>query len=192
MECEVVYPIVKKYSRSHMIFISICRYLFIVAAIACVTVNIITGMPAWSAPSVLGMWWVYRQFINPKLVGYNRINQFVIATAYLAILLIVIVFSFELEWHIWLNFVLPLVILPALVVLAFLLFTDFRKQKHNLMPLINFDFLCVIGSTVGLCVQGPEWPILALLGTSALLFIVAILTMRLSIWQEFKKYFSIK
>ena len=192
METDVTYPVIKKYSSGHRTIIFIFRWLFVIAAVACVGINIYTRGHAWSAVVVLAMWWVYRQFIEPDIASYNRISQFVKGTAYLCVMLIVIAAAFGLNWTYWFNFVMPLVIFPALVVLAILLFSDFRKQRYNVMPLIIFDFYCLVGAIIVLGLNGFQWAVFVLMCVSLALLVASIATMRGSILQEIRKYFSIK
>lgn len=192
MEAEITYPFVKKYSLGRIVTMQIFMWLFIAGTITTVVINILVGGIAWSAVAVFGMWWLWTQFIHTNTISYNRISQFVKGIEHWCILLIIIVIVFQLDWGHWINFIFPIVIFPTLTVLAILLFTDFRKQKHNIIPLITFDFYCLVGSVVIICIYGANWPVIVLTTVSTCLLLASIVTMRLDILKELKKYFSIK
>jgi hypothetical protein len=189
MEDEITYPIIRKYSRARVTVMFIFRWLFIVATIACGVVNIVTGGVAWSVVTALTMWWTWTQFINPNTISYNRISQLVKFTEYAVIILIIICLVFHLDWEDWLFLILPAILFPSLGLLVILLVTDFRKQKHNIVPLVIFDFYCLIGSIVLICLQAP-WAVIVLTAVSGALLLLSIIILRGSLLKELKKYFS--
>jgi hypothetical protein len=192
MDDEITYPLVKHYTLGRVIVMRVFMWLFIAAAAACVIVNIYSGGKAWSVVCVFCLWWIWVQFINPDIVNYNRISQFVKGTAHICILLILLNIVLSLDLKHWIGFILPIVSFAALAVLAVLLFSDFRKQKYNIMPLVSFDFYCMIGTIAVWIAYGLSWPVMVLLSLSFCLLIAFAASIRGGVIAEFKKYFSTK
>ncbi len=167
------------------------KWAFLFAGFLCGVINLAVGGPAWSPVVMWALWMVWTQGLSPDLVEYNRISQFIKFIVNACVLLTIIGVCLSPGWAVE---VVPIVCFGGLLVVGVLLFTDFERQKQNLLPLILLIGLSMIGSAVGLALWREEsrWA-LAVMGAFALCLLVACaVRLRGSFLQECKKRFCAK
>jgi hypothetical protein len=83
-------------------------------------------------------------------------------------------------------------------VAAVLFFTDFERQRHNLMPLLIIDILCLLAAIVMCLIIHYEhldmaiWPYIVMGGVSLALLASFILSMKGGFFGELKRRFHAK
>ena len=191
MQIKNTYPTVKRGSKNRRLMLSILRWPFLSAAAACIIVNVAIAGPLWGVIAVLVLYIVWTLILSPDLVEYNRMSQSIKIVAWVSILLafidLFLVHNFAL-------FVIPIVCFSGLVVSIVLFFTDLQRQKHNLLPLILFEVVSMIGSGIILCLwKSPHnWPYIVLLSLSILSFFAMVIVLGQDFKIELQRRFHIK
>lgn len=191
MHVKQTYPSVKKGSKNRRRMLSILRWPFLFVSIAAIAVNIAVEGPLWGVIAVLTLYVVWRLILSPDLVEYNRMSQSIKIVTWASILLalidILIVHSFAL-------FVIPIVCFSGLVVCIVLFFTNIQTQKHNMLPLILFEVVSIIGSTIVLCLwkNVNNWPYIVLLSLSVLSLLSMVIVLGRDFRIEIKRRFHIQ
>lgn len=190
MHVKNTYPSTTKRFGGRKKVLSVFRWPFIALSIASVIVNLLVGSPYWCVVAVFSLYAIWSLFISPDLVEYNCISQFVKALIYaiidLALIDIFLANGFAL-------FVIPIVAFGGLAVCIALFFSNIKTQKHNMLPLINFTVISIIGSIVALCLyQGSkDWPYIVLLCLSATFLVTLIIVLRQDFKRELQKRFHV-
>ena len=130
--------------------------------------------------------------LNTDLVEYNRISQFIKATIYSCVMMFLIdTFLTDGGWA--LN-VISIVSFVSLIISGILFFTDFNKQKQNMLPIFYLIVIALIWSMVGLftALSLESWPLIVLGGIAVLLLIVIGITLRGDFIREIKCRFHVK
>lgn len=191
MNVKHTYPPVKQGSKNRRRMLLVVRWPFLLAAAASLIVNLAVAGPLWGVIAVLVLYIVWTMILSPDLVEYNRVSQSIKSVAWVSILLalidILIVHSFAL-------FVIPIVCFSGLVVSVVLFFTDIRTQKHNMLPLILFEVVSMIGSTIVLCLwKSPyNWPYIVLLSLSVGCFLAMVIVLGRDFKIELQRRFHIQ
>ena len=75
-----------------------------------------------------------------------------------------------------------------------LFFTNLETQKHNMLPLINFIFVSIIGSLITLHFYHAEgsWPLIVLASLALLCLITLIIVLGQDFKREMHRRFHIK
>lgn len=190
MKVKNIYPTVQKQKIKRREWMAILRGPFLLVAFACPIINIAVGGRAWSVLALLGLYLVWRLLISPDLVEYNRISQFIKVLVGVCILLILINVLFEYKWG---FFVIPIVCFSGLVISAVLFFTDFQKQKQNMLPMFTLIFASIIGAILGLSVWREEtsWVFIVLGSVAVALLVSCMAVLRGDFIREFKKRFHV-
>ena len=191
MNIKLTYPPKSKTGSGRRFLLSILRWPFIVTAVACPTVNLAVGGPAWSIIALLSLYAIWTLVLSTDLVEYNRTSQTIKAVVFICILLTLIDVLLAPGWA---AFVVPLVYLGGIVLSAVLFFTNFEKQKHNILPLILFTFFGIIGSAIALSIwhEHDFWPYIVTGSTSLLLLLLIIISMGQDFLRELKRRFHVK
>ena len=197
MNINITYPELSKKKATRAKLIRILRLPFIVLAIAAPIVNLAVGGLAWSIIALFGLNIIWNMFVAIDLIEYNRTSQFIKFITYSIIMLILIdvLITPGINWG---SFVIPIVTFSALVVAAVLFFTDFERQRHNLMPLLIIDILCIVAAVVMICVIYYEevdmvlWPYITMGGVSLALLVSLMLSMKGGFFGELKRRFHAK
>ncbi len=191
MKIKITYPSVKKHKLQYKKFLSIIRWPILFAAYICPIMNIVTGGNAWSLIVLMSLYIVWTLILSPDMVEYNRISQFTKLITCSCILLTLIDVFLAPGWAIE---VVPIVCFCGLVISGILFFTDFERQKQNMLPMLMLIFFAIIGSIVGLCLWHEEsrWA-LAVMGAFAVaLLIVCMVTLGNDFVRELRRRFHIK
>ena len=191
MHVKQTYPSVKRGSKNRRQMLNVLRWPFLSVAAACMIVNIAISGPWWGIIAVIALYIIWRLILSPDLVEYNRMSQSIKIIAWISVLLalidILLVHSFAL-------FVIPIVCFGGLAVSVVLFFTDLQRQKHNMLPLILFEVVSMIGSGIVLCFWNDpnNWPYIVLLSLSVLCFLAMVIVLGRDFKIEFERRFHIK
>lgn len=191
MNVNITYPPIKRGSFLRRRLLRILRWPFILAAIACVVVNVCIGGVVWSPIAIVGLFAVWKMVLSPDLVDYNRTSQFIKTVVYILILLAMIELLIVPGWA---AFVIPIVGFTGVAIGGVLFFTDMETQKHNMLPLVLFLVFAIIGSTIGLTLWHEKnfWPFIVLDSVSVLLLLALIIVLGGDFLRELKRRFHIK
>ncbi len=186
MNVKIIYPHAEKKKIQRQDVIHWAKWPFLLAAIACVIVNIAAGPPAWCLISIWSLWMVWSFFISPALVEYNRISLWIRFITSSSILLLIIDTLFPVGWS---AAVVPIVDTGGLAVASILFFTDLERQKQNMMPLLLLLFSCLFLSVSGLLGGRMTWEIIAAGALAAAVLAVCIAVLRKGLIRELRKRF---
>ena len=154
MNINITYPELSKKRATREKLIRILRLPFVLVAFACPIVNIAVGGPAWSVVSLFGLYMIWNLAVAIDLIEYNRTSQFIKFITY-SIIMLILIDTLLTPDSPWGTTVIPIVTFSALVVAAVLFFTDFERQRHNLMPLLIIDILGLLAA-VGMIIYIVE------------------------------------
>jgi hypothetical protein len=197
MNINITYPELSKKRATREKLIRILRLPFVLSAFACPIVNIAVGGPAWSVVSLFGLYMIWNLAVAIDLIEYNRTSQFIKFITYSIIMLILIdrLLTPDSPWG---AIVIPIVTFSGLVVAAVLFFTDFERQRHNLMPLLIIDILCLLAAAgmiiyiVEYAVDMALWPYIVMGSVSLALLISFAFTLKGGLIAELKRRFHAK
>lgn len=186
-----IYPDVRKHDSGRRGLLKIIKWPFLAAVVACPIVNICVGGKAWSIVAIAALAAIWSLIFATDLVEYNRISQSIKAITYVCIIL-VLIDRFIVSG--WAMLVVPIVCFGGLVLSAALFFTDFRKQKQNMLPMLFLVIAVLVAAVVGLFVWKGEagWPFLAMGGFAVIHLIACIAALQGEFLRELKKRFHIK
>ncbi len=190
MNIKIVYPGVSRKNRTTPVMKVVTKWTFLITAYACLISNFYSGGKAWSIVVLWSLWLLWSLLFAPDMVEYNRISQASKALAYSCILLILINVLLAPGWA---SFVVPAICFGGLILIAILFFTDFEKQRQNMMPMIWLlagSIFMIILSLAG----WPEmsWPMVAMGTTAFGILVLCFAVMGRNLLLEFKKRFHIK
>lgn len=188
MKAELIYPPQSKMPFSRGRLLRILRWPFGGAALSCIVVNLAVGGHAWSVVVMMSLYAVWTLMLSPDLVEYNRTSQSIKALMYLCILLVLIDVLLSPGWA---MHVVPIVCFGGLIVAAVLFFSDLRRQKQNIQPMMQFSALCLIASAIGLVIPSaaPHWALIVLCAVSGALLTACVFVLGTGIFREIHKRF---
>ncbi len=191
MDIKITYPPLKKRETFLNWDRFILKCLALLAVVACPIVNICVGGKSWSLVVLMGVYTAWTLVLDPDLVEYNRISQFVKAVFCASLLLGLI------DWALAPGFavkVLPIVIFSALLVAGGLFFSDLQRQKQNMMPMLTLILFSFIGTAAGLSLYHGtgRWAMIVMGAVAFGLLIGCIAILRKDFIRELKKRFHIK
>lgn len=197
MNINITYPELSKKRATREKLIRILRLPFVLVAFACPIVNIAVGGPAWSVVSLFGLYMIWNLAVAIDLIEYNRTSQFIKFITY-SIIMLILIDTLLTPDSPWGTTVIPIVTFSALVVAAVLFFTDFERQRHNLMPLLIIDILGLLAA-VGMIIYIVEsavdmalWPYIVMGSVSFALLISLAFTLKGGFIAELKRRFHAK
>lgn len=197
MNINITYPELSKKRATREKLIRILRLPFILSAFACPIVNIAVGGPAWSVVSLFGLYMIWNLAVAIDLIEYNRTSQFIKFITY-SIIMLILIDTLLTPDSPWGTIVIPIVTFSGLVVAAVLFFTDFERQRHNLMPLLIIDILCLLAAAgmiiyiVESAVNMALWPYIVMGSVSLALLISLAFTLKGGFIAELKRRFHAK
>lgn len=192
MHVKNTYPKVTKIAPNRKRMLNIVRWPFLGVAVAAVIVNVCTGAPFWSILVLLSLQVVWKLILSPDLVELNRISQSIKVVVWSSILLAAV--DILLVNNRFALFVIPIVCFAGLANCIVLFFTNLETQKHNMLPLINFIFVSIVGSLVALYFyhEKNNWPFIVLLSLSILFLLSLVIVLGQDFKIEMKRRFHIK
>lgn len=172
--------------------LNIVRWPFLGVAAAAPIVNLCIGGPHWWILVILTLLVVWKMILSPDLVEFNRISQSIKIVVWSSILIAAVDLLFVNNS--FAIFVIPIVCFAGLANCIVLFFTNLETQKHNMLPLINFIFVSIIGSLIALHVYHDieNWPLIVLLGVSVLSLLSLIIVLGQDFKIEMQRRFHIK
>ena len=191
MHVKNTYPSIAKGSGNRRRMLAVLRWPFIFAGVAALVLNLILGSPWWSVIAVLALYIVWTLILSPDLVEYNRTSQSIKIVLWTSVLLALID---HLLAHGFAWFVIPIVCFSGLLICMALFFTNLETQKHNMLPLIIFIFISIVGSAIALYFHHAEndWPYMVLLALSILFLFTLIIVLGQDFRREMLRRFHIK
>lgn len=191
MNVKNTYPSVKSNYDNRRKAVIILRWPFILLAVASIVVNICVGGPCWCVVADFSLYVLWKLFVSPDLVEFNRISQSVKALWYVCILLVLIDIFLA---HGFAIFVVPIVSFGGLFVCVVLFFSNIKRQIHNMLPLVNFILVSIVGSGIALYFNhsSGDWPFIVLLGLSIIFLFTLIIVLKEDFKREFQKRFHIQ
>ena len=191
MKINITYPEVSKKLSKRRRFLGFMRWVFIILALASVIVNICVGGVLWSPVALVGLYMIWHLVIAIDLIEYNRISQFIKATIYSCILMVLIDVFLVSGWALD---VVSIVSFGSVIISGILFFTDFNRQKQNMLPILYLIVIAIIWSIVGLfsALELQSWPLIVLGGVTVLLLATIIITLRGDFIREIKCRFHLK
>jgi hypothetical protein len=197
MNINITYPELSKKRATREKLIRILRLPFVLSAFACPIVNIAVGGPAWSVVSLFGLYMIWNLAVAIDLIEYNRTSQFIKFITY-SIIMLILIDTLLTPDSPWGTIVIPIVTFSGLVVAAVLFFTDFERQRHNLMPLLIIDIICLLAAAgmiiyiVKSAVNMALWPYIVMGSVSLALLISLAFTLKGGFIAELKRRFHAK
>ncbi len=197
MNINITYPELSKKRATREKLIRILRLPFVLVAFACPIVNIAVGGPAWSVVSLFGLYMIWNLAVAIDLIEYNRTSQFIKFITY-SIIMLILIDTLLTPDSPWGTTVIPIVTFSALVVAAVLFFTDFERQRHNLMPLLIIDILGLLAAAgmiiyiVESAVDMALWPYIVMGSVSFALLVSLAFTLKGGFIAELKRRFHAK
>ncbi len=191
MKIEITYPPISKRNFQRRRLIDILKWPFLLAAYACPIVNLAVGGRAWSVVALTGLYMVWRLVFSIDLVEYNRISQFI------KLIYSVMLIMGEIDFFLapgWAIEVLPIVCFCALAVTGVLFFTDFTRQRRNMLPMLGFIAISFFGAIAGLTAAGGRgrWAFIVLGALAAAMFVACAISLGTDFFRELKRRFHIR
>ena len=192
MNINITYPELSKKKATRAKLIRILRLPFVICAIACPIINIAVGGLAWSIIALFGLNTIWNMVVAIDMIEYNRTSQSIKFITY-STLMLILIDIFLTPTITWGSFVIPIVTFSGLVLSAILFFTDFERQRHNLMPLLLIDIICLVASIIMVLVIKSEsldivlWPYITMGGVSSAILASLLLTMKGGFFAELKR-----
>ena len=188
MQIKITYPKPQKKKSHRGLVIEIGRNLFLLAAVLCAAINIWAGGKAWSVIVIWALYMAWSLLVHPDMIEYNRISQFTKAIVQSCIMLVLIDVFITSGWA---ANVVSIICFGSLIAVCLLLYTDFERQRHNLLPIILFSILSLIVTAVLVIISKGKvsWQVLVTFVLSFTVLAVCVKTMGWNIKSELKKMF---
>lgn len=190
MNPKIVYPIPKKQSQVYRKIRNIVRIVFLISALVCVLINLLTKGKPWSLIVLWSLFSLWQTVFSLELIEYSIFSHISSIFIYIIVLLIIIDRFIAPGWA---DTVVPIVFFGALLIMSIIYFVTYeRKDRH-----IYSIFVLGVISILGIPYYTHSWPITNWLGFSFqiatfVLFIVLIIINRKDIIIELKTRFKRK
>jgi len=154
----------------------------------CAAINIWSGGKAWSVIVIWALYMIWSMLVYPDMIEYNRISQFTKAIVQSCVMLVLIDVFITSGWA---ANVVSIICFGSLIAVCLLLYTDFERQRHNLLPVILLSALSLITSAVLMIISGGNirWQLPVTCVLSFVVLAVCMKTMGWNIKSELKKMF---
>ena len=192
MKVKNTYPPASKKGKVDLsTVIKWAKWPFIIAVIATPVINLILGGQAWSLVALWGLFMLWSFTISPQLVEYNRLSNVAKLVTYSAILLVIIKYTIAPTMDIS---VIVLVGAGGLVLLGILFFSNLRRQKQNVFPLLLFIVMSVILGVVAIIIWRGKtsWPYIVFASIAIGFLLTIAIVLREDLLNEIKKRFHTK
>lgn len=191
MKVELVYPSRRRKAFQRKRLLGIVRWPFLFVAYFCPIANICIGGKAWSVIVLMSLYMIWSMALATDLVEYNRISQLIKLLTDSCILMILIDRLLAPGWAVS---VVPMVCFGGLVVSGILFFTDLRRQKQNMLPLLTLTIEALIASVVFLSVwqDMSQWPYIVMGAVALALLIACVSVLGSDFKRELKRRFHIR
>jgi len=182
MEIKITYPHIEKTGLICKQLLAAIEGLGLLAVFVCPVINFVVGGKAWSIIVLMSWYTIYSLILSPDLVEYNRISQFIKLVICLCILLVLIDTFIYPGWAI---FATSVICCCGLIISGTLFFTDFSRQKKNMLPVILFIIFSMIRAGFGICFSIGEIRVSFLL--MEILSIILLLMFTITLGNDFKQ-----
>ncbi|HPJ02706.1 MAG TPA: DUF6320 domain-containing protein [Candidatus Limiplasma sp.] len=191
MKIDITYPERTEKAIHRGRVIRYARGPFLLAAYLCPVFNIYFGGSAWSVVVLWALFMAWTLLLSPDLVEYNRISQTIKTVEYSCVLMILIDIFLSPGWAVDVVFI---VLFSALILTAILFFSDFNRQKQNMLPMLLFTAITLAASIIGLTLWKGKamWPALLAGLLSLALMAACYSVLGRDFLMEFKKRFHTK
>lgn len=190
MKVKNTYPSEVKCKFQRRKILNVAKWPFLVAIFACPIVNVCVGGKAWSVIALVGLYFLWTMLFSTDLIEYNRISQ---AIKFITLACVILTLIDVILAPGWAVIVVPIVCFGGLIISAVLFYTDFEKQKHNLLPMLLLATASLIASIVCLSAfeQMRNWETIAMGCVSLALLVVLIITLGSEFFRELKRRFHV-
>jgi len=188
LQIKITYPKPQKKKSHRGLVIEIGRNLFLLAAVLCAAINIWAGGKAWSVIVIWALYMAWSLLVHPDMIEYNRISQFTKAIVQSCTMLVLIDVFITSGWA---ANVVSIICFGSLIAVCLLLYTDFERQRHNLLPVILLSILSLIVSAVLVIIQKGKvsWQVPVTFVLSFAVLAACMKTMGENIRSELRKMF---
>lgn len=186
MPIKITYPEGKQAGLLRRDIVCWGRRLLLLAAFVCGVVNIAAGGPGWALVCFWGLWVIWSFFISPDLVEYNRLRAWCRMVMRSCILFFVLDLLFAL--HLTVT-VAPIVCFSGILVAGILFFTDFQRQKHNMMPMLTLAAFCLTYFAVKAALRALNWADITTGACAFVLLCACVAVLRRDFLREMQKRF---
>ncbi|MBQ1877733.1 MAG: hypothetical protein II161_02860 [Erysipelotrichaceae bacterium] len=187
MKIKRTYPELRKLNDPFNTVQKVFFWLFLVAAVACLGINLAVGGKKWSLVVVWALISVWNMVLSPDLIEVNIISQTVKALFYVVVELFLID---KLLAPGWANFVIPIVIFSVQIFIAIIFFLDTRKGKSNSLPIVTLIIVTMVAfAAVYFHFHGVNWPMIVMFSLSLLMSLVGFFGYREDFKRELRKQF---
>lgn len=188
MQIKITYPKPQKKKSHRGLVIEIGRNLFLLAAVLCAAINIWAGGKAWSVIVIWALYMAWSLLVHPDMIEYNRISQFTKAIVQSCTMLVLIDVFITSGWA---ANVVSIICFGSLIAVCLLLYTDFERQRHNLLPVILLSILSLTVSAVLVIIQKGKvsWQVPVTFVLSFAVLAACMKTMGENIRSELRKMF---
>ena len=193
MDFTVVYPKIEPRPNARLLLHRIAAAGLVCGTLVCILVNLCVGGKPWCVTVAGGavLFWVC--FLYHPLVEYSLIRKLTAILSSACGYLILI--DYLNEGPHWSHLVAPIVLFSLFVFTLILFFVQFKRQKHNILPLYQIALISlfvVIAAASGLFSLSFTWPMIVLASLDGALLILTLLFFRKPIREEFRKKFHTK
>ncbi len=190
MNIKITYPIPERQRTFYRSFRNIMRYIFIVAGLICLLVNVLTGGKWWSIIVIWSLFSVWKMVFSLRLVEFSVYSHAAKVTFYVIILLMLID---RFLYAGWAETVVPIVLFGFLLVMFILFFVTYDRKERHVMAITFLGLLNLVSIPYSL----HSWPIenwiaFAFQFASMVLFVIAIIVNRKELLHEIKARFNSK
>ena len=186
MKVDIIYPALDKVNILFLRLRRIVRWLFVLAGIACVIVNLAVKGKPWSVVVLWSLLSAWNLFFSPDSIEFNFISQTVKAVFHVCILLWLIDVCLAPGWS---MFVIPIILFAALILTTIFLIVDYQSQLANTMPMMWLVVFSLILTAVSLTdIIDLSWPMIVL-GSIALSVLFLFVFFHNDFIRELKKRF---
>lgn len=191
MKIEITYPPVSKKNFQRKRLLDILKWPFLLVAYICPIVNLAVGGKAWSIAAVTAIYMIWTLVFSTDLVEYNRISQFIKLIIWATLLMGMIEVFIAPGWAVT---VMPIVWFGALGISAVLFFTDFSRQRQNMLPMLLFILLSMAGAGVGLTFANGQagWAYIVLGALAVVMLAACVIALGPDFLRELRRRFHLR
>lgn len=188
MTVNITYPHIKRKIERIRVLRNMARFGLVFAGVICVFLNLVIGGPAWSAIVVWAVWTGWILLTSPDFVSCNRLSlcSKLVFNAALLLALITLLFSRKAAFGV------PLTWFIGECTSGVLFFTDIRRQKQNMAPMLMLLLVGLVGSAAGMIFISKSWVFIAVGAAAAAILIGCVAVLRGELTGAFKKAMHVK
>ena len=142
MNPKIVYPVPRKQSQFYRRLRFVMRIVFIVAALVCILVNILTKTKPWSLIVLWSLISLWNLIFSLNLTEYSIFSHISSFFIYVVILLIIIDKFIAPGWA---DTVVPIVFFCALLTMTIVYFATYEKKERHIYSIFVLGLMCIIG-----------------------------------------------